>query len=128
MAALARLRGVKAFIASVFTSARIIQTSLYFLSLGTFRNCLQSLVLSILSAVFWKSYLWTVVCSLFQVCVFWSSTTDGDVNSFCAGIVSCGFTNHSALLHCRVVIISAAVLCSQGVVDRVEVPMSLNCL
>lgn len=67
------------------------------------------------------------MCSLFQVCVFWSYTADGDANSFCAGIVSCGFTNYSVFHRSRVVIISDVVLYSQGVIGCVEVTMSLGC-
>ncbi|CBK22271.2 uncharacterized protein [Blastocystis hominis] len=57
LGALARLKGFTAFIKSILAPNRVVQSSLY----------LISLLLSICSAVIWKSYVWTVVCSIFQM-------------------------------------------------------------
>ena len=57
IAALAVFRGPSQFFSSVFQPQRIVKSLLY----------LASLVLSILFAVVWKSYVGTVAASLFQV-------------------------------------------------------------
>lgn len=57
IAALAVFRGPSQFFSSIFQPQRIVKSLLY----------LASLVLSILFAVVWKSYIGTVVASLFQV-------------------------------------------------------------
>ena len=57
MAGLARMQGVSNFLQSVFQSDRIVKTILYFVSL----------LLSIFFAVVKRSYVGTVVSSVFQV-------------------------------------------------------------
>ena len=57
IAALAVFRGPSQFFGSMFQPQRIVKSLLY----------LTSLVLSILFAVVWKSYIGTVAASLFQV-------------------------------------------------------------
>ena len=87
LAALARLKGVTAFFKSIMAADRKVQSSLYLISLGESCDFTLTLVLSICSAVIWKSDVWTVVCSLFQVGLEGKCHVDGDVGSVRDGIV-----------------------------------------
>lgn len=67
LGALARFQGTNRFFSSIFQPERLPKTVLYIVSLCPFPCESLRVVLSVLCAVVWKSYVGTVASSLLQV-------------------------------------------------------------
>lgn len=67
LGALARFQGTNRFFSSIFQPERLPKTALYIVSLCPFPCESLRVVLSVLCAVVWKSYVGTVASSLLQV-------------------------------------------------------------